>query len=270
MRDPTPYPELNAVLREWLNTVREVLGDNFLAAYLQGSFALGDFDEHSDVDFLVALREEVSEPQLAGLQAAHARIYDLGSDWAKHLEGSYYPEKDLRRCDPASPPPWFLDNTFKVLARDPHDNTLVVRWVTRESGISLAGPDPKTLIDPVAAGDLKREVRATMRDWGSEILADPARVNNRWYQPYAVLSYCRMLHTLHTGTVESKPASARWAESALDPRWKGLIRRAWAERPNPSLKVRQPADPTDLQNTFEFIENALQLGSRSGPTEEGL
>ncbi len=44
---PTPYPELNAVLQELVQSVQAVLRDNFVAACLQGSFAVGDFDRHS-------------------------------------------------------------------------------------------------------------------------------------------------------------------------------------------------------------------------------
>ena len=214
------------------------------------------------MDFLAAIRTELSAAQLAELQAVHARIYDLPSPWAQHLEGSYFPEEALRRCDPADAQPWYLDNTSKVLVRSRHDDTRVVRWVARERGITLAGPDPKTLIDPVPADDLRREVlqtMRTMREWAEGIFDGRSPIGNRWAQPYVVLSYCRMLHTLHTGTVESKLAGARWAKVALDSQWAGLIDRAWDERPNPSLKVGLPADPNDLKKTSDFIEYAFGL-----------
>jgi len=134
-----------------------------------------------------------------------------------------------------------------------HDNTLVVRWVVRERGITLVGPHPHTLIDPVSANDLRQEVLATMRNWAELFFGEPAQMNNRWYQPFAELSYCRMLYTLHAGTVGSKPTAARWGKDALDNRWSGLIQRAWDERPYPSLKVRQPADAGDFKLTLEFI-----------------
>ncbi|HEY1878917.1 MAG TPA: hypothetical protein VGG68_03185 [Caulobacteraceae bacterium] len=44
-RGPTPFADLNAVLAHWLSEVRRVLGDNFVGAYLQGSFAVGDADK---------------------------------------------------------------------------------------------------------------------------------------------------------------------------------------------------------------------------------
>lgn len=42
---PTPFPELNEILDELVDTTRAVLADNFVGAYLQGSFAVGDADE---------------------------------------------------------------------------------------------------------------------------------------------------------------------------------------------------------------------------------
>lgn len=250
------------MLYELVTSIQAVLGDNFSAAYLQGSFAVGDWDTHSDVDFLVAIEHEISEADLSALQAMHARIYALDSHWAKHLEGSYVPKQTLRRGDPTRAPLLYLDNGSQALVRSNHDNELVVRWVVRECGITLAGPDPVELIDPVPADDLRQEVLATMRDWAQQIFAHPDPMDNRWYQPFAVLSYCRMLHTLQTGRVESKLAGAHWARSALESHWAGLIQCAWDERPNPSLKVRQKADPGDFKSTLDFIRYALEVSGQ--------
>jgi predicted nucleotidyltransferase len=96
MYSPTPYPELNEVLHDLVDSVRVALGDSFIGAYLQGSFAVGDFDLNSDVDFVIAMRDELTDAQVAALQAIHKRIYDLPSEWAKHLEGSYFPVAILR------------------------------------------------------------------------------------------------------------------------------------------------------------------------------
>jgi hypothetical protein len=256
---PTPDRELNAVLDELLTSVQAILGDTFIGAYLQGSFAIGDWDIHSDVDFVVAITQDLSDTHLAALQAMHGRIYDRDSHWAQHLEGSYIPKAVLKADDPARTPLFFLDNGSRELARSTHDNTLVVRWVVREYGIALAGPHPHELIDPVPADGLRREVAAKMDDWAQMIFADPDQMDNRWYQPYAVLSYSRMLHTLETARIVSKLAGMRWAKRSLDPRWTGLIERAWAERPNPSLKIRQKADPDDFRSTLEFIQYTLDL-----------
>jgi predicted nucleotidyltransferase len=261
MQGPTPDNGLNNVLRELVTSIQVILGDNFIAAYLQGSFAVGDWDADSDVDFLIAVDHEIPEADLAALQSMHARIYDQDSNWAKHLEGSYFPRELLRRADPTRSSLLYLDNTSRELIRSAHDNTRVVRWVTREYGIALAGPDAHQLIDPITADELREEARFTMREWAQQIFANPEKIDNRWYQPFAVLSYCRMLHTLASGRVYSKHAGVLWASQALESRWVDLIKRAWKERPHPSLKVREEADPIDFSRTLDFIKYALAVSS---------
>lgn len=258
---PTTDTELNTVLNELVAGARAALGSNLLAAYLQGSFGLGAGDIDSDVDFLVAIHAPLSDAELAALQALHARVYDLPSNWAKHLEGSYFPANILKDPARAGSPLWYLNNTDNKLVQSAHDNTLVVRWLTREHGIPLFGPPAPTLIDPVPVDALKQEVRAVMLNWGRQLLDDPTQLDNGWRQPFAVLSYCRMLHTLATGRIESKPASAEWAKHALDPRWRDLIERAWADHPDPTSKFRSPADPPLIARTRDFIHYVWQLAN---------
>src|SRR5260221_3312928 len=136
LNDPTPDPDLNAVLHELVTGVQAVLGDNFVAAYLQGSFAVGDWDNDSDVDFLIAIEHDVSDADLPTLQAMHGRIYDLESNWALHLEGSYFPKPTLKRGGPTGGPLLDLGNTSLKLIRANHANKLVVARVTREFRIT--------------------------------------------------------------------------------------------------------------------------------------
>jgi predicted nucleotidyltransferase len=146
---PTPYPELNHVLRELVESVQHALSDNFVGAYLQGSFAVGDFDEHSDVDWIIAIREELAAGQVNRLQAMHGRLFRLESRWAQHLEGSYFPVSILRNPANSGVQLWYLDNGANTLIRSDHCNTLVVRSTVREHGVQLAGPGPVSLVDPI-------------------------------------------------------------------------------------------------------------------------
>jgi len=259
---PTPYPELNAVLEELVASVRVALGDAFLGAYLQGSFAVGDFDPHSDVDFVVVVAGDLSDGQVDVLQGIHGRIFNLPSQWAQHLEGSYFPAGTLWDADQRGRPIWYLDHGSQSLVRSDHCNTLVVRWVVRELGVILAGPSPATLVPPVPVEALRQEIRATIRDWGRRILEDPNRYRNRFYQGFIVLSYCRMMHDLVNGRPGSKRAGAAWAKSTLDPGWSALIDRAWGCRPNPAVAVRQPADPTDFESTLRFVQSVIGESAR--------
>lgn len=267
---PTPYADLNQVLHDLIDSVQAVLGDQFVGAYLHGSFAVGDFDQHSDVDFVIVVEEDLSANEVQALQSVHPRIFALDCPWAQHLEGSYFPKRvlrhlpdsDRRRYDfgplGANAPLWYLNHGSSTLILSDHDDTLLVRSVLLERGVVLAGPDPATLIDPIPGTALRQEILTTMQGWGEQLAVDPEPYNNRFFQTFIVLSYCRMLHDLYTGHPGSKLAGAEWAKAHLDPSWAGLIDRTWAGRPNPKVSVRQSADPADFQATLEFVRYILR------------
>ena len=213
---PTPSPEVNAVLVELVAQWREILGSNLIGAYLQGSFAVGDFTETSDIDFLVVIASEPEAPVLARLQAMHAGIHRKPSYWAKHLEGSYAVAAVIRRLtdeprDPAGEPPrlpsWrdpgtglppryypflFLNNGSDTLARSEHDNSRVVRWVARERGIILHGPPPAELIDRITGDELRAEMRANLLLYLQPYAAGQRVIDAIWLQSFFVTLICRM------------------------------------------------------------------------------
>jgi predicted nucleotidyltransferase len=259
---PTPYPELNQVLDALVSRLRDTLRDHLVGVYLQGSFAVGDFDEHSDVDFVVAIQDELPPGQVDDLQHVHDQIYHIGLEWAKHLEGSYFPLETLREQTRRGTELWYLDNGARSLIRADHCNTLLVRWVVREKGVVLVGPPPKTLVDPIPVTLLREEMLNTITGWGQEILDNPARYGNRFYQGFILLSYCRMLHDLRRGFPGSKRQGAEWAKSTFGSTWSALIDRAWATRPDPARSVREPANPEDLAQTLRFVELVIAESRR--------
>ena len=261
---PTPYSELNNVLQELTDSVHEILGNNFIGAYLQGSFAVGDFDVHSDVDFIIVTEAEPTDDQVNALQIMHERIYNLDTRWAQHLEGSYFPKEILQSPTQRGRELWYLDNGSRALLKADHCNTIVVRWALRENGITLAGPPPKTLVDLMPVEMLRMEIMKTITGWGQELLDNPKPFNNRFYQTYIVLNFCRMLHDLHTGFPGSKLAGAEWAKVNLDSSWSGLIDRAWSGRPNPAVSVREPANPKDFESTLKFVQCVINKSKEYG------
>lgn len=54
-----------------------ILGDNFVGAYLQGSFAIGDHSPYSDCDFLIVTREDLNARELTELRRLHKEIPTL-------------------------------------------------------------------------------------------------------------------------------------------------------------------------------------------------
>ena len=269
MTEPTPFSDLNGVLAELVRGVQAALAANVCGVYLVGSFAVGDADRHSDVDFLVVTERQVSQAEEAALQALHGRVHDLPAAWAQHLEGSYVPKEALRRVDPGRQPLLYLDNGARELIWDDHCNTALVRWSLREHGIALAGPSAERLVDPVSEDELRGEARDTLQEtaaWAHALAdrrRDDALAFSRWAQPYLVLSCCRMLHTLTSGTIVSKQTAGTWALATLDSRWHPLIRAALDDRPNPWQRVRQAAPADAVAETVAFVEAAANRTAQS-------
>ena len=254
--NPTPYPDVNRMLKELLESVQAILGDHFIGMYLDGSLASGDFDQDSDIDFIVVTNVEVTDGLFLALQAMHDRIATTDSCWAIQLEGSYISQQALRCYDPANAMhPNIERGSGERLKMIHHDAAWVIhRYVLRERGIPLTGPAPRTLIDPVSPTHLRQAMLSILSGWAAQILDEPAQMKYRGYQSYSVLSLCRILYTLHFGTVVSKHVAARWAQETLDERWLPLIERAWEGRHNPGLE----ASADDVKGTLEFIHYALE------------
>lgn len=261
MSGPTAYSDLNDILEQLVAGARSALGSSFVGAYLQGSFALGEADEHSDVDFVVVAHRELDDVQEATLQELHSRLFELDVPWAQHLEGSYAPKDELRRVDPSRTPWPYLDNGARRLVRSDHCNTAHVRWILREHGVVLAGPAPRQLVDPVSQHALREGALQGLQEYAAE--AHESRPFSRWQQPYLVLTFCRLLWTLEHGAVTTKRHAAEWALSELDPEWSLLIGQAIADRPDPWERVRQPSSPEAEERTFAFITHVLDRSRRA-------
>ncbi len=238
--------------------------------YLYGSLASGDFDRESDVDYVVVTTDVLSDNLFSALDAMHTRIATMDSWCATQLEGSYIPLHTLRQYDPVRALHIHIDRGWgERLHRMKMDSDLLSRawwggWVIlrenlRECGITLAGPPPQTMIDPVSPDDLRQAASAILHGWTKQMLDNPAEISSRGYQSYTVLTLCRILYTLEHGAVVSKPVAAKWAQENLDARWSPLIDRAWVGRQNPGWK----AESDDVSGTLDLICYILQTSLRN-------
>jgi hypothetical protein len=250
---PTPHADVNVVLGELLPGVLAILGDQFVGMYLTGSLATGDFDRHSDVDFVVVTEDEVGGEFFSALDALHRRIATIDSWCATQLDGGYVSRRALRRFEPANAIHPHIDRgTGECLKLVRYDEGVVQSHLLRERGIALEGPDPQSLIDAVTPADLRRAMPRVLDVWASRILSDPAQIENQGYQSYTVLSLCRILYTVRFGAVVSKPAAARWARETLGRA--SLIDRALIGREHPD----QAASSADIDETLTMIQESLQ------------
>jgi predicted nucleotidyltransferase len=260
-----PYPELRQVLHRFVDEIASQLGENLVGIYLVGSIASGDFDLDSDVDFLVVTHTELTEASMRSLQEIQIKIHDIDCYPAKHLEGSYISIGDLNDWNIVGEKKLcYFDNGSTTYEQSTHDNQWHVRWILRERGITLLGPKPETILQPIPLDEMHDEIKTSMLQimnvFQDEIHRPLSFWNSRFGQSFAVLTYCRMLHTLQTGTVQSKKSGAKWAKEFLEPKWKRLIEQAWNEREGVrfGVKIGQLAESSLLDETLEFIKYAVR------------
>ncbi len=256
-----PYADLNDHLDLFQRRIREVLSNQLVGLYLQGSFAVGGFDRDSDVDFVAIVRDELPPEIVALLNAMHDRLCDRANAWAGELEGSYFTKVQIGDLQFAGQPVPYVDRGHRRIEYSPHCNSLVVRAALRRHGVVLFGPPPDTLVPPIPRHALRREIHRVIVDWGGEILADPDRWNNRFYQSFIVLHHSRALHDLHRGFPGAKPDGAAWAKVHFGPRWHALIDRAWPARHNAGQTARESADSADFLATLEFVRLTIARAS---------
>jgi hypothetical protein len=230
--EPTPYADVNDALRDLLTGVQAVLGAHFVGMYLTGSLALGDFHPRtSDSDFVVVTTGTLSDDLVGALRDLHARFDTGGSPWAGKVEAVYIPREALREAAPTGAQYPQVEKGRLLFVDQLESGWIFQCYILREHGVALDGPDPRTLIDPVDRDAMRRAATPIAVIWQALAHLDPAWLawlRERGNQAFVALTLCRLLYTLDSGAVASKPAAARWAQKVLGGRWAGLLARSLA------------------------------------------
>lgn len=239
----TPHAELDGVLRHWLAGLRAVLGGNLVGAYLQGSLAVGDFDAASDVDFMVALREDLPAADIGRIHALHLDLCQLPGPYAYAF--------------------WFVSEADPPVRRE-YDNCLLMRRVLREKGVRLLGPPPATLIDPVGDADLRREMAEMLACNQQRLASDASWFRTTNGQASGVLVFARALETLGTGKIASKRSALAFAQAQFEPRWANLVADAFDFRARHAADpgINGPSDPHAVAETLAFLDWAVEQSAR--------
>jgi predicted nucleotidyltransferase len=219
---------------------QEALGANLLALYLRGSLVTGDFDpETSDIDFLAVTERRLSEREFMALEALHDGFAKLPNRYGDQLEGPYMDRDAARRFRPGERHPTIARNE-PLLWREQYANWALERWMLREWGAPLLGPEPQALIDPVTRDEIQAAARVNMVRWVEWIHQpdDPERLLPQAERAYIVETMCRVLYTLATGELTGKPHAVTWALETLPETWRTVVARSQLWRNDKTVDQR--------------------------------
>jgi len=220
-----------------------------------GSLVTGDFDyDSSDIDLIAATTTELDEEEIERLKRMHQDIALQEKVWDDRIEVGYISVENLKKSQshfqialisPGEP--------FHVTKAD--SAWIINRYVLRKKGITLFGPSPETLIDPISQEELMHAMQEFIREW-RDWIENTAVMRRREYQAYVILTICRALYTCRLGKFVSKKQAALWAEKEL-PEWSSLIRRALVWRN--AWKDEHVDHDVALPETMRFVHFALGL-----------
>lgn len=250
----TSYPEVNAVAHELLTSIQTILGPQCVGMYLLGSLALGDFHpQSSDLDLIVVTLGTLADETVAALQDLHRRFDHTASAWAARIDAIYLPQDVLRELVPPAARYPILEWPGLLALEPLEPGWPMQRYTLREYGVVVSGPDPRSLLGPVHPDELRQASAAIVAEWQARAQNDPdwvAWLQRRSHHTFVALTLCRLLYTLDTGSVASKPAAARWVERTLASRWSELIARATTEQ-----RATDEIPEDEIQDTLALLEH---------------
>lgn len=189
---PTSYPVVNAILNRLQSRLQEILGQKLVGIYLYGSLVTESFDlEISDIDLLVVTSSALDEEELAALQVMHYNLATENPKWNERIEVAYLTLTALKTFRSQESTIAIISPGEPFHTKEAGKDWLINWYVVREKGVTLFGPAPNALIDPITQDEFIETVRDYIKDW--TIYVNNCRA--RGSQAYAILTMCRALYT---------------------------------------------------------------------------
>jgi hypothetical protein len=255
---PTPYPEVNTVLDTLLARIQTILDNKLVGIYLHGSLVYGDFDpEISDIDLLTVTTSALDTHEFVRLQGMHQHFASENPRWDHRIEVAYLTVDALKTFRAHASTIANISPGEPFHALEAGKDWLVNWYLVRQQGVTLYGPPPQSVIDPITQEEFIEIVRSHTKSWAQWI--DDCR--HRGGQAYAILTMCRALYTTTYGEQLSKPQAAAWAAQEY-PQWASLIHNAlvWRERQRDQTEEVDAA--TTFPETVRFVHFAIeQIGT---------
>ena len=211
---------VDKLLDALVSSIQAALGDDLVGVYLYGSYVSGGFDPGvSDVDLVAVTAREADQIDLPALERVHDELVSLNPEWADRLEVVYVSRAALGS---------FRTSAARLAVISPGEpfhlrDDPVVEWLQnwyliRENGVVLFGPPAASLVPPITMSEFVAAAARYAGQISSQSLADATP----GARSYAVLTICRALRTVETGTHGSKQEGAAWARERM-PEWAWLI-----------------------------------------------
>jgi len=244
---PTSYPDINQLLDNLLSQIHLILNKKLVGLYLYGSLVNGDFDyDISDIDLLAVTSSDIDDTEFDRLQQMHDDIADRNKQWDNRIEVAYLSTAALKTYKSRPSQIAIISPGEPFHIKEAGKDWSINWYVVREKGVTLFGPPPQTIIDPITHEEFIQAVIDQTKDWSEWI----DHIQTRPYQAYAILTMCRALYAYMNGEQVSKKQAALWAQKEL-PDWSSLISNALAWRE--AYREEEVDHKATLPDTIKFV-----------------
>lgn len=221
--------EIQQQLDDSLTLLTKIFGSNLASVYLYGSSVVGGLQKYSDIDLFVITHRITKQEEKAALVDGLLPISGL------YMKGSKLPlEMTIvakHMVNPWHYPPHF-DFQYGEWLRDSFEKGILQPWSTQKmpdlavivtqillKSRTLYGLEPAQLLAPVPWQDFMKAMSGDLNRLSADLKDDTRNV---------LLTCARILSTVKTSAIRSKPAAADWVMHDLPEIYHPVIKRAKA------------------------------------------
>ena len=219
--------EMKQQLEDSLELLKMILGPDLLGVYLYGSSLVGGLQKYSDVDLFVVTNRVTTSEEKNRLISNLLKIYGIYMKSIKRPIEMTIVEKAM--VNPWQYPPHF-DFQYGEWLRESFEKGIIAPWPAQEmsdlaiivtqvllKSKTLFGSEPEQLLAPVPYQDFMKAMLGDLDRLVDDLEDDTRNV---------LLTIARILTTLETDAICSKPSAADWVMQHLPDVYQPVMMRA--------------------------------------------
>lgn len=220
-----PEP-IRPTLQGYISLVNQQIPGLMKAFYVEGSIALGEFNEHfSDIDFVALLNRPLTHTEFATLRKIHQVIGKSHPRWK--MSGSYLQSDDLGSCNNLVEANTCYEGRLRLGGH--FDWNWVAGWISKNHGIAIIGPEPQALPVTIDWDRLIERMRENLNSYWAGWTRRPEAFGEMLFDlgiQWAVLGVLRQFYSFRENAITTKTKAGEYALTCVPSRWHRLIQEA--------------------------------------------
>ena len=225
MNQRIPEP-IRPTLQDYTSLVNQQIHGMMKGFYVEGSIALGGFNEHfSDIDFVALLNRPLTSTEFATLRKIHQVIGKSYPRWK--MSGSYLQSDDLGSCNNLVEANSCFEGRLQLEGH--FDWNWVAGWILKNHGIAILGPDPQALPVTIDWDRLIERMRENLNSYWAGWTRRPDAFGEMMFDlgiQWAVLGVLRQFYSFRENAITTKTKAGEYALTCVPGQWHRLIQEA--------------------------------------------